>query len=164
MSLIRRDPFREVMSLRSAMDRLFDSTFFGRDWEWEPVSGHLSLDVAESEDDYIVKASLPGINPDDLDITFSGKTLTIKGEYKEEETEEGTQYHLRERRFGSFARSISLPTTIESDAIEARYEAGVLTLRLPKTEEVKPKRISVKTVETPHMIEGTAADIASNRN
>jgi len=164
MSLIRRDPFREVMSLRSAMDRLFDNTFFGRDWEWEPVSGQLSLDVAETDDEYLVKASVPGINLDDLDITFSGKTLTIKGEYKEEEAKEGAHYHLRERRYGSFARSIGLPSAVESDAIEARYEAGVLTLRLPKTEEVKPKRIAVHSVETPHMIEGTATDIASNKN
>ncbi|UCH60054.1 MAG: Hsp20/alpha crystallin family protein [Anaerolineales bacterium] len=161
MSLIRRDPFREMMSLRSMMDRLFDDAFFRTRWDWEPESGQLSLDVSESEGEYTVKASIPGINPNDLDITFTGKTLTIKGEYKEEETKEGVQYHVRERRYGSFSRSVTLPTTVESDNIEARYEAGVLTLRLPKTEEVKPKRISVRSIEAPQMIEGRAKDIAS---
>lgn len=161
MSLMRKDPFREMMSLRSMMDRLFDDAFFRTRWDWEPESGQLALDVSESEGEYTVKASIPGINPDDLDITFAGKTVTIKGEYKEEETKEDKHYHLRERRYGSFTRSISLPTSVESDNIEARYEAGVLTLRLPKTEEVKPKRISVRRIETPQMIEGRAKDIAS---
>jgi len=158
-SLIRQDPFREMMSLRSAMDRLFDSAFFGSPWEWQPVSGELALDVAETEDEFLVKASLPGINPDDLDVTVIGKTLTIKGEYKAEEEKEDVHYHLRERRYGSFARSLTLPTPIQSDAVEARFEAGVLTLHLPKTEEVKPKRIAVRKAETPQMIEGKATDI-----
>ena len=160
-NLIRRDPFREMMSLRSAMDRLFDSAFFSTPWEWQPLSGEMSLDVAETENEFLVKASLPGINPDDLEITLSGKTLTIKGEYKTEEEKEDVHYHLRERRYGSFSRSLSLPTPIVADAIEAKYESGVLTLHLPKTEEVKPKHITIHRVETPHMIEGKASDIPS---
>jgi len=107
-----------------------------------------------------VKASLPGINPDDLEITFNERTLTIKGEFKAEETKEDVHYHLRERRYGSFARSLTLPTPVKSDAIEARYDAGVLTLRLPKTEEVKARRITVRSGEAPKMIEGHAKDIA----
>ena len=160
MSLIRRDPFREMLSLRSTMERLFYNVFFGTQWDWEADIQHLALDVSETEGEYMVKASIPGINPDDLDITFTGKTLTIKGEYKEEETKEEARYHLRERRFGSFTRSVTLPTSVEADRIEARYEAGVLTLRLPKTEDVKPKRISIRSVESPKMIEGRAKDIA----
>ena len=160
-NLIRRDPFREMMSLRSTMDLLFDSAFFGTPWDWQPLSGEMALDVAETENEFLVKASLPGINADDLEITFSGKTLTIKGEYKAEDEKEGTHYHLRERRYGSFSRSVSLPTPIEADAIEAKYESGVLTLHLPKTEEVKPKRITVQRVETPRVIEGKASDIKS---
>ncbi|HSF82717.1 MAG TPA: Hsp20/alpha crystallin family protein [Anaerolineales bacterium] len=161
MSLIRRDPLREMMSLRSTMDRLFDNAFFGTQWDWEPVGSQLALDVSETEGEYTVKASIPGIDPDDLDITFTGKTLTIKGEHKEEETKEDTHYHLRERRYGSFSRSVTLPASVEAENIEARYDAGVLTLRLPKTEEVKPKRISVRNIETPKVIEGRATDIAS---
>jgi HSP20 family protein len=158
-NLIRRDPFREMMSLRSAMDRIFDSAFFGMPWEWQPLMGDLALDVAEDENEFVVKASLPGINPDDLDITYSGKTLTIKGEYKAEDEKEDVYYHLRERRYGSFSRSLSLPAPINSDAIQARYEAGVLTLHLPKTEEAKPKRIAVRVADSPQMIEGKATDI-----
>ena len=158
-SLTRQDPFREMMSLRSAMDRLFDSAFFGAPLEWQSLSGDLALDVAETENEFLVKASLPGINPDDLDVTFSGRTLTIKGEYKAEEEKDDVRYHLRKRRYGSFARSLTLPTPVQPDAIEAKYESGVLTLHLPKTEEAKPKRIAVRQAETPQMIEGKATDI-----
>lgn len=160
-SIIRRDPFREMLSLRNAMDQLFDSAFVGAPWDWQGLTAELPLDVAENPDEYLVKASLPGINPDDLEITFNERTLTIKGEFKAEETREDVRYHLRERRFGSFARSLTLPTPVKSDAIEARYEAGVLTLRLPKTEEVKAKRIAVRSGDAPQMIEGRAKNIAS---
>ncbi len=158
-NLIRRDPFREMMSLRGAMDRMFDTAFFGAPWEWQPLSGDLALDVTEDENEFVVKASLPGMNPDDLDITYSGKTLTIKGEYKAEDEKKDVHYHLRERRYGSFSRSLSLPVPVKSDAIQARYEAGVLTLHLPKTEEAKPKRVVVRVADSPQMIEGKASDI-----
>jgi HSP20 family protein len=158
--IIRRDPFREMLTLRSAMDRWFDNAFFANSWDVEPVAANLALDVTESENEFVVKASLPGFNPDDLEITFSDKILTIQGEYKAEEEKEGEHVHMRERRFGKFARSLTLPAPIQSDAIQAHYEAGVLTPHLPKTEEVKPKRIAVNRVETPQMIESKAADIA----
>lgn len=159
--LIRRDPFREIWTLRKALDSMFDDTLLGTSWESQAFVGELPLDVAETEDGYEVKASIPGINPDDLDITFSGKVLTIKGEFEKEEEKEDTHYHLRERRYGMFSRSITLPTPVLSEAIEAKYEAGVLTLRLPKTEEVKAKRITVHSAGTPQMIEGRAKEIAS---
>jgi len=143
------------------MDRLFDDTFFGgANWELQPFSGDLALDVSEMEDEFLVKASVPGMNPDDLEISFSGRTLTIKGETKSEEEKEGQRYHLRERRYGSFARSITLPAPINADSIEARYDAGVLTLHLPKTEEVKPKRIAIQAASGSKMLEGKAKDIA----
>jgi len=162
-TIIRRNPYREMLSLRNAMDRAVDENFFGRRWDRQPLRADLALDVAETKDEYLVKASIPGIGPDDLDITFDGKILTIKGEYTEEEQQEDVHYHLRERRYGCFSRSLRLPNTIKSDAIEAKYEEGVLTLHLPKTEEVKPKRITVNSVEPP-VIEGQATDIASNKN
>ena len=155
--LSRYDPFREMMTLRSAMDRLFDNAFVGSRGDWEAVNWELALDVSETGDEYLVKASVPGINPDDLEITYNNKVLTIKGETKHEEEIEETRYHLRERRFGSFARSISLPTMVDSDHIEASYENGVLTLHLPKTEEAKPRRISISSHEK--MIEGKVTDI-----
>jgi HSP20 family protein len=113
----------------------------------------LAVDVVESKDDFIVKASVPGINPDDLDVSYADDVLTIKGEIKSDNEVKDNQFHLRERRYGSFARSISLPTKIKADAIEASYQNGVLSLLLPKAEEVKPKRISIK-VGDQKMIEG----------
>ena len=104
----------------------------------------LAVDVLEKEDDFIVKASVPGIKPEDLDISYSDETLTIKGEIKSDNEVKQDQYHLRERRYGSFTRSIRLPTKIKGDAIEASYENGVVSLRLPKAEQDKPKRIAVK--------------------
>jgi HSP20 family protein len=160
--IIRRDPLREMVTLRSAMDRLFDSAFLGEDGDWPTSVDSLPLDVSEAEDEYVVKASIPGIKPDDLEITYSGKTLTIKGEFKAEEEKEDVHFHLRERRYGAFARSLTLPAAVKSEAIEAKYEAGVLTLKLPKTEEVKPKKIAVKVAEAPSMIEGKVKEVSKN--
>jgi HSP20 family protein len=105
----------------------------------------LPLDVSENGNEYIVKASLPGVNPDDIEITVNGNTVNIRGETSsEEEQKDGEAFHLRERRFGSFARSISLPTSIDANKIQAHSDNGVLTLEIPKAEEAKPKRIQVQ--------------------
>jgi len=151
--LTRWDPFQEMIQLRNAVDRLFDSTV--APFTAQPTTWGLALDVIEKDDEFVVKASVPGINPDDLEITFTDNVLTIQGETKAEEEIKDARYHLRERRFGSFSRSISLGSRIAADKIEANYENGVLTLRLPKAEEVKPKRISIHTSK---MIEAKARD------
>jgi HSP20 family protein len=150
--LTRWDPFQEMLNLRRTVDRLFDNASQDHDWAQSTPWG-LAVDVVENKDDFIVKASAPGINPDDLDISYVEDTLTIKGEIKSENEVKENQYHLRERRFGTFSRSITLPTKIKGDAIEASYQNGVITLRLPKAEEVKPKRIAIK-VGDQKMIEG----------
>jgi HSP20 family protein len=160
--IIRRDPFREMVTLRSAMDRLFDSAFLGEDGNMPTFVDSLPLDVSETEGEYVVKASIPGIKPDDLEITYSGKTLTIKGEFKAEEEREDVHFHLRERRYGAFARSLALPAAVKSDAIEAKYESGVLTLKLPKSEEVKPKKIAVRVAEAPSMLDGKVKEVSKN--
>jgi HSP20 family protein len=144
-----------MLSMRRAMDRLFDRALepsLSETTVWD-----LALDVVENKDEFLVKASLPGINPDELEITFTDNVLTIKGETKEDKEIKEEQYHLRERRQGIFTRSISLPNRVKSDAIEASYDAGVLTLKLPKIEEVKPKRIGIK-VNGAKMIEGKSKD------
>ncbi len=151
--LTRWDPFQEMLNLRRTVDRFFDNVNPDRDWP--SMQWGLALDVVENKDDFTVKASVPGINPDDLDVSYVDDTLTIKGEIKSDNEVKDEQYHMRERRYGSFARSITLPVKIKGDAIEANYQAGVLTLRLPKAEEVKPKRISIK-VSDEKMIEGKA--------
>jgi HSP20 family protein len=150
--LTRWDPLQEMLNLRRTVDRLFDNVTPEHDWS-QPAMWGLAVDMVENKDEFIVKASVPGIKPDDLDISYSDDTLTIKGEIKEEKDNKEDQYHLRERRYGSFIRSIELPAKVKGDAIEASYQEGVITLRLPKAEEVKPKRIAIK-VNDQKMIEG----------
>jgi HSP20 family protein len=156
-NLTRWDPYREMFTLRNAMDRLFASAYVGPSFAWQSEAG-LALDVTENPEEYIVKASVPGANPDDLEITYNNNVLTIKGEVKAEKEVEEQPYLLRERRYGSFTRSFTLPSNIKADAIQASHENGVLTLHLPKAEEAKPKRIPVQAAQ---VIEGKAADIKS---
>jgi HSP20 family protein len=147
-NLIRRDPFREAMSLRDAMDHLFEESFVRPFGGWPTLSGGpqaLALDMYETDESLVVEASLPGISPDEVDISVVGNTLTIKGEHEEkkEQQEEG-KYHFRERRYGAFQRSITLPVDVNADKADASFHDGVLKLTLPKVEEAKPKRIEVK--------------------
>jgi HSP20 family protein len=138
------DPFREAVSLRDAMNSLFQESFvrpmslFTQDG-----SAVLPLDVTETEDEFVVKASVPGVKPEDVQITVQGDTLTIRGECRSEEEKTGERWHLRERHFGSFQRSVSLPAPVDSDKAQASHEHGVLTLTLPKTEEAKLRPIKI---------------------
>lgn len=150
--LTRYDPFREMLAIRNTMERLLDSAVTSPS-TLQPATLGLALDVAESENEYVVKASLPGVSLNDLEITYTNNTLTIKGEVQEEQELEEARYHLRERNYGSFARSITLPAGVDSENIEADYEAGVLTIRLPKAEEIKPKKITIKAGKGHKVIE-----------
>jgi HSP20 family protein len=100
--------------------------------------------MVESDDSIVISADLPGLKPEDVDISVNDSTLTIKGEYKTEEEGERGDVHFNERRYGEFRRSITLPTSVDIDATEAEFEDGVLKVTLPKTEETKPKQIEVK--------------------
>lgn len=153
MTLMRWDPFREMATLQRAMNRLFDQQLSGFGvWGEEGDFQHtLPLDVSETEDAFIIKASIPGIDPNDLEIHLHDNILTIKGETSFEDEKEAQQYHLRERHFGSFMRSIALPAAINQDEIGATCENGVLTLHLPKSQEAKPRRIAINQ---PRTIEG----------
>ena len=148
-NLIRWDPFRDVVSLRDAMDRRFEESFVRPSGELPTLAGReqtLALDVYETDDSLVVEASLPGLNPDEVDISIVGNSLTIKGEHEEqqEKKEEG-KYYCRERRYGAFQRSVGLPVEVNADKAEATFEYGVLKLTLPKAEAVKPRKITVKT-------------------
>lgn len=149
MSLMRFDPERELLSLRDAMSRLMEESFVlpsmlgeirgtGRAWG-------MAVDMFETDDHLVVKASVPGVKPENLDVTVKGETLTIKGEMKEEQEKKEGQYYYHERRQGAFSRSLTLPFPIQSEKVEATFEPGVLTLRLPKAEEIKPRSIKVAT-------------------
>lgn len=142
--LTRYDPLQEMLSLRNVVDRLFDSGLGQIENSTRPLAWGLPLDVVETDEAFVVKASIPGINPNEVEVTFTDNVLTLKGEIISDQESNEARYHLRERRFGSFARSISLGARIDGDKIQADYEHGVLTLTLPKAEELKPRRISVK--------------------
>jgi len=147
--LVRTRPFRELETWREAMNRFFDDEFF-RGFDLAPVFGEsgwqtLALDLSEDENSLKVKASLPGLNPDNVEISIQDNVLTIKGETKAEtEQKEEGKYYLHERRYGGFHRAVRLPVEVNADAAEAVFANGVLTLTLPKAEEVKPKRITIK--------------------
>ncbi|MBX3001447.1 MAG: Hsp20/alpha crystallin family protein [Caldilineaceae bacterium] len=144
--IVRWDPFRDMVAMRSQMDHIMDEWLRASNAENGENSQamRLAIDVSETENNFIVKASIPGISPDDLDISFADNTLTIQGERKDEHVEENERFHLRERRFGHFMRTIALPLAVNADKIEAQHENGVLTLTLPKAEETKPRKISIR--------------------
>ena len=159
--ITRWNPYRDMAIMRRSMDRLVDN-FVGEGEDLpETVTWGVALDVRESEEAFVVEASLPGVNPADIDVTYNNNVLTIKGELRSEEEKEDARYHLRERRYGLFFCSIILPCGIDGENITASYTDGVLTLSLPKREEVKPRRIEIRSVTSPQMIEGQAADIAT---
>lgn len=143
MSLTRWQPFQEMMSLREAVDRLFDETFFPpliRDG-----GSALPLDVIERDNEFIVHASVPGFDPSQIDISVQGDTLTIRGTMEQEQETRQETYYLRERRIGSFDRTIRLPASVNPDKAEAEYKNGVLTLHLPKVETAVTKKIKVRS-------------------
>jgi HSP20 family protein len=145
MAIERWDPLRDMVSLRDAVSSLLQESFVrpGGIGSAGPVAP--PLDVHETETEFVVKASLPGVKPEDVHITAHGDTVTIRGETRAEEEKKGQTWHLRERRSGSFQRSVGLATPIDSEKASARFENGVLTLTLPKTEKARPKQIKVQS-------------------
>ena len=115
------------------------------------TTGTLPLDVHETSDELVVTATLPGLKPEDIDITIQGDVLRIQGETKPEGDVKDEQFHRRERHYGRFYRELALPVSVKSDAVQARFEHGILTLHLPKTEEAKPRRIQVQGGTTPQL-------------
>jgi len=148
MTIQRWDPFREMASLRDAVNSMLQESFVQPN-DARPERGattfSLPLDVTEAEDEFVVQASLPGIKPEDVQTTVLGNVLTIRGESRVEE-ENGHNWLLRERRFGSFQRSVSMGTQINADMASARFENGVLTLTLPKSEQARPKQIKLNVL------------------
>ena len=142
-SLVRLDPFRDLWTFRSAMERLFDEAV-GQPGTALGLFGPPAIDLFQTADDVVIKASLPGVNAGDLNISVTGDVLTLRGEVQEEQETEAIQFHMKERRSGNFTRSIALPAAVVADKADAQFEDGILTLRLPKAEEVKPKTITVR--------------------
>ncbi len=144
--IMRWDPFREIGDLRDTMDRLFERGIT-RPWRmltFDAGEGFFPVDLFETDNEVVVKGSLPGMKAEDVEISVTGDVLTIRGETKEEHEEKKPNYYRQERRYGSFQRSMPLPAKVDADKAEAVFENGVLTLRLPKVPEVRPKTIAVK--------------------
>ena len=144
-NLMRWEPAREMMTLREAMDRLFDDAFTRplsiRDG-WSLTTP--AINMFQTDNEVVVKASIPGIKAEEVQINVTGDVLTLKGEVNQEEERKDRAWHIREQRFGSFERSVALPTSVKSDQAEAVFENGILTITLPKADEVKPRTINIK--------------------
>ena len=144
-NLIRWEPAREMMTLREAMDRLFDDAFTspinlsGNNWSVPAV------DMYQTDNEVVVKAALPGIKAEEVQINITGDVLSLKGEVKQNEEVKEKAYHIREQRWGTFERTLVLPSNVVADKAKADFENGILTITLPKAEEVKPKTITIKT-------------------
>ena len=150
MAIVRWNPARELLTMREQMDRLMDEAFGGV-WGRRPVAWdgavEMPLDVYQTDKEYVVKATLPGVRAEDLDISIVGETLTIKATAQQEKDVKEEDWLLKESRYSSFSRTITLPSEVQADKVEATLENGVLTLRLPKAEALLPKTIKVKTVK-----------------
>jgi HSP20 family protein len=147
-NLTRWEPTGEMMTLREAMDRLFDDAFtrpFSLVREGGSTWSSPSIDMFETEDEVVVKAALPGIKADEVQINATGDILTIRGETKHEEEKKDKAWYIREHRWGAFERSVRLPGGVIADKAKADFDNGILTITLPKSEEVKPRTITVKT-------------------
>jgi HSP20 family protein len=143
MAMTRWDPFRDLMGIQTELNRLFGRTYAGGEsaasGAWMPA-----LDIYEGKDKYVITVELPGVEPADVDISVEDSTLTIRGERKFYQEVDEDSFHRVERRYGAFSRSLALPQTANTDAIEASFDRGVLTIEVPKAEEAKPKKITVK--------------------
>jgi HSP20 family protein len=148
MTIVRRpSPFGEMMTLRHAMDRLFDDEY--RPFRWlagGPDGPALPLDVTTDADALTIEAALPGINPEDVDITVENGAVTISGKTANERKAEEGSYVLQEIRRGTFSRTVTLPNGLEPDKARATFENGILRLEIPKAEQVKPRQIKISPV------------------
>ena len=156
MALVRWEPVRELNSLQSEMNRLFN-TFFDT-----PTGGGNgprrfipSMDLTETDTHYVLKADLPGVSESDVSIELEDNVLTVAGERKEEHEEKKEGYHRVERSFGQFRRSLTLPEGVDPEAIAATFDKGVLEIRVPKPEERKPRRVAIQVGDKPAAIEGS---------
>jgi HSP20 family protein len=165
MALVRWEPVRELHSIQQEMNRLFD-TFFdtpaqssgsGGTRRWIPP-----MDLVETEDHFVLRADLPGLDQDDVKIEVQDKVLTLSGERRFEHEAKKQGYVRVERASGSFSRSLTLPDGVDTDAIQASFDRGVLEIRVPKPEERKPRRVEIAVGDAPKAIEGSETSGAAN--
>lgn len=142
-TITRWQPFRNLANFQEQMNRIFEDTFFRPRTDAPLTAWAPAVDIFETENELVVKADLPEVSEKDLDVRVENNTLTIRGDRKFEKEVNEDNYLRVERAYGSFTRSFSLPNTVSTETIKADYRNGVLTVRLPKREESKPKQIKV---------------------
>lgn len=152
MAVNRWHPFRDMLTMQQTMDRLFDDLWQSGFGAAEASS--IAFDIHESDTAYIVAANVPGLVADQIDVQLRDNVLTISFELPQPTLAEGERVLLQERRFGRFSRSITLPQAIDTEAVEAQHNNGVLTLTLPKEPSAQPKRITIQQKETPALTTG----------
>lgn len=145
MTIIRWDPFRDLVTLRERMNRLFEEAFTSRGEEKDLVASTWSpsVDIYEAENALVLTAEVPGIEEKDVEIKIEDSTLTLKGERNFEKEKKEENYHRIERAYGSFYRSFALPRNIDQDKIHAESENGILKITMPKKPELKPKKVKI---------------------
>ncbi len=154
MTITRWDPFREVVSLQNRMNSLFRDLSGNENNDVLTNASFVpAVDIYENEHKVVLKLEVPGISQEDLDVRVENNTLTVRGERKLEKEEKEENFHRMERRYGSFYRAFTLPTTVDSEHIDATYDAGILTLALQKKAEAKPKQIKVSVGGTIKQVE-----------
>ena len=154
MNIVRWEPFHEMFTLRQAMDRLFDDSFVRTSrLADDGGSATPAIDVFETGEKFGIKASMPGVKPDDIEISITPEGLVIKGETRSHEEVKEENYVRRECHYGTFSRSVRLPTGLKIDKAEATMENGVLTLEIPKAEEEKPRTVKIKAKAEPKKLE-----------
>jgi HSP20 family protein len=146
MTLMRRpSPLTDIVTLRDAMERFFDERFLRPIWPWDGERETApALDLFTTQEAVIAKVALPGVKPEDVDVTIADDLVTVRGSYEEQKETKDAGYMHKELSRGSFSRSFALPTTVKAGAATAAFKDGLLTLTLPKTEEVKPKHVKVE--------------------
>ena len=159
MAIVRWEPFRELSSLQTEMNRLFNAAFDtspggnGGNRRWAPA-----MDLLETDEHFVLRADLPGMTESDVNIELEDNVLTVSGERKAEHEEKREGFYRVERAFGAFSRSLTLPKGVDAEAVSAAFDRGVLEVRVPKPEQRKPRRITIKAGDgEPRTLEGTAA-------
>jgi HSP20 family protein len=161
MAIVRWEPFRELLSTQDRFNQLFNQTFtqaFGKEGQelasrnWAPA-----VDIYETDHNLVIKTELPGIDPKDVEVRVENNTLVLQGERKFEKNTSEENYHRVERSYGTFSRSFTLPSTVNTENAQAEYKDGILTLTLAKREEAKPKTIKIQVVDSEPKAQAAAA-------
>ena len=161
MGMDRWDPFREMMTLRESMDRLLQQSISSTGQLLSNIRpDSIPLDVSERDDAFEVRAAIPGVKPEDLEVTVQGDRLTLRAEVRRDDEQRSENWLIREHRSGTLQRSVTLPVPVSADKAEAKIEHGVLTLRLPKAQATEPHRITVATPAPTEKEHGSRDDTA----